>query len=111
MYPSQTGMRQPAYQHRSAERMPASLNIVLIGPDGHEQVAMVRDISAYGFMAECRDFIGIGTPLQCEFPNMGQHAAEVRWGLAGWIGCRFKAELKDGYVNDIARAVPQPVAA
>lgn len=47
------------------------------------------NISASGFMARTEAEIEPGTPLTIRLPVIGERAAEVRWALAGRIGCQF----------------------
>jgi hypothetical protein len=47
------------------------------------------NISASGFMARTEAEVAPGTVLNLRLPVIGERGAEVRWALAGRIGCQF----------------------
>lgn len=49
----------------------------------------IVNVSATGFMARTEAEIEPGTPLEIRLPIVGARRAEVRWALAGRIGCQF----------------------
>jgi hypothetical protein len=94
MYLNQDGNSGAAeYQFRGAERVAILLDGVLTkaGADGID--VRLRDVSNLGFMAECSGFVGIGSAVMLHIPGLDPLPAEVRWGLSGWIGCKFEQEL------------------
>ncbi|HEY0626380.1 MAG TPA: PilZ domain-containing protein [Allosphingosinicella sp.] len=81
------------YEFRSAERLTIPLDATLRTETGEEFAVRLRDISSLGFMMECEDIVPIGSRVELLLAPLEPLAAEVRWGLAGWIGCRFHNEL------------------
>jgi len=81
------------YRFRATERMPIHLEGRLKLPDGTETALVLRDISGFGFMAECDIFVGICSTVELTLPGLKPLRAEVRWALADWIGCKFDEEL------------------
>ena len=51
------------------------------------------NISASGFMARTEAEIAPGTTLTLRLPVIGERAAEVRWALAGRVGCQFARSI------------------
>ena len=51
------------------------------------------NISASGFMARTEAEIAPGTALRLRLPVVGERAAEVRWALAGRVGCQFAQSI------------------
>ena len=49
----------------------------------------IVNVSAGGFMARTEADVEPGTPLSLRLPVIGERTAEVRWALAGRIGCQF----------------------
>jgi hypothetical protein len=49
----------------------------------------IVNVSATGFMARTEAEIDPGTAIEIRLPVVGTRAAEVRWVLAGRIGCQF----------------------
>lgn len=82
------------YEFRSAERLTIPLPAMLRLADGPELEICLRDISSLGFMMECPELVPIGARVELILPAFGPLAAEVRWGLAGWIGCKLEEELR-----------------
>jgi hypothetical protein len=101
MYHSDFRHEQIEYQFRGAERMPVMLDALLVGADGTERTMRLRDVSSLGFMAECPEFVAIGSQFTLHLPGLAPRRAEVRWGLAGWIGCRFEEELNWTGLGDL----------
>lgn len=67
----------------------------------------VVNVSATGFMARTEAELEPGTRLQVRLPVVGERPAEVRWALAGRIGCQFDrpVDLADylGLLGALAR--------
>lgn len=80
------------YEFRGAERLAVPLEARL-RLEGDERQVRLRDISSLGFMMECADVIPIGTSVDLLVAPLPPLRAEVRWGLAGWMGCKFEEEL------------------
>ncbi|NNM75324.1 PilZ domain-containing protein [Sphingomonas sp. ID1715] len=58
-------------------------------PGGQTVPLQLVNISAGGFMARTEAEIEPETPLRIRLPLLGEREAEVRWALAGRIGCQF----------------------
>jgi hypothetical protein len=83
---------QVDYESRASERLPINLRATLRVGEGRDLSVRVRDVSVTGFMAESDEYVEIGSTVMtgAGLPALG---AEVRWALAGWIGCRFEKAL------------------
>ncbi|HEV2567550.1 PilZ domain-containing protein [Sphingomonas sp.] len=51
------------------------------------------NISASGFMARTEAAVEPGAKLKIRLPVVGECDAEVRWALAGRIGCQFARSI------------------
>jgi hypothetical protein len=62
--------------------------------------ARLMDISPYGFQcrATCRTLTH-GDKVWLLLPIVGEHKAEVMWGLKGLFGCKFIEPLGDVYAE------------
>jgi hypothetical protein len=49
----------------------------------------VRNVSTCGFMAECREPVGIGSYVSLDVPGVGPVHAQVRWQIGGTMGGMF----------------------
>ena len=49
----------------------------------------VRNVSTCGFMAACREPVGIGSYVSLEVPGVGPVQAQVRWQIGGTMGGMF----------------------
>lgn len=49
----------------------------------------IVNVSATGFMARTETELAPGASLSVRLPVLGELQAEVRWALAGRIGCQF----------------------
>lgn len=56
---------------------------------GNSIPVQLVNISASGFMARTEAEIAPGTALTLRLPVIGERGAEVRWALAGRVGCQF----------------------
>jgi len=77
------------YQRRRTERhkldgKPADLAL----PSG-TVVAIVREISVSGFMAECAEPVAIGSIVSLEIPGIGRVDAQIRWQMGFRMGGMF----------------------
>lgn len=62
--------------------------------DGGGMVALqIVNISATGFMARTETELAPGAALTVRLPVTGERKAEVRWALAGRIGCQFARSI------------------
>lgn len=82
------------YEFRSAERLTVPIDSKLRLADGRELEIRIRDISSMGFMMECPEVVPIGSRVELLLPVIGTLQAEVRWELAGWVGCKLADELR-----------------
>lgn len=57
--------------------------------NGQTLLLQVVNVSATGFMARTEVEPEPGTTLTLRLPVIGERQAEVRWALAGRIGCQF----------------------
>ena len=49
----------------------------------------VKNVSTCGFMAECREPVGIGSYVSLDVPGVGPVHAQVRWQIGGTMGGMF----------------------
>lgn len=63
---------------------------------GQTIVVHLVNISAAGFMVRTENELQPGTPLLLRLPVVGDRPAEVRWSLAGRIGCQFMRPIELG---------------
>lgn len=56
---------------------------------GETLSVQIVNVSATGFMARTEAEIEPGTAIEVRLPVIGTRPAEVRWALAGRIGCQF----------------------
>lgn len=79
---------------RSAPRAAVAVQTVLRALGTHGHPAIVRDLSASGFMAETdQDFIP-GETARLQLPDVGFVSARVIWSNAGKVGGAFDQPLK-----------------
>lgn len=50
---------------------------------------IVRDLSTTGFMAECAQWVEIGSTVSLEVPGIGAVDAQVRWQIGNRMGGMF----------------------
>ena len=50
---------------------------------------MVRDVSSRGFMAECDEWVEIGSTVSLDVPGVGAVHAQVRWQIGNRMGGMF----------------------
>ncbi|MES2754403.1 MAG: PilZ domain-containing protein [Pseudomonadota bacterium] len=62
------------------------------GPGGAALTLLIVNISPRGLMARCDTAIAVGTQLSLTLGH-APVVAEVRWALAGRIGCEFVAPI------------------
>ena len=79
---------------RRAPRTAVAVQTVLRALGTHGHPAVVRDLSASGFMAETdQDFIP-GETARLQLPDIGFVSARVIWSNAGKVGGAFDQPLK-----------------
>jgi hypothetical protein len=79
---------------RRAPRTTVAVQTVLRALGTHGHPAIVRDISASGFMAETeQDFIP-GETARLQLPDVGFVSARVIWSKAGKVGGAFDQPIK-----------------
>ncbi|MEA1015176.1 hypothetical protein SH591_06910 [Sphingomonas sp. LY54] len=94
------------YKPRPA-RPAVSIETSLLLADGTMAAATLRNLSTQGFMAECQDFVAIGSAVELVLPGLGTREAVVRWALAGRIGGAFTAAVDFGPARaDAEQAIP-----
>lgn len=69
-------------------REPVEEEAALVLEDGAATAVLVRNVSAAGFGAECRQFVRIGSDVCLERGGRARRA-KVRWALRGRFGARF----------------------
>jgi hypothetical protein len=55
----------------------------------YEIAVTVRDVSTSGFMAECAEWVAIGSHVSLEIPGIGEVRAQVRWQVGARMGGMF----------------------
>jgi hypothetical protein len=63
------------------------------------------NVSSGGFMARTEADIEPGTTLTLRLPVVGERAVEVRWALAGRIGCQFARPIDVAQYLDLLGAL------
>lgn len=61
--------------------------------DGTTVPVTIVNLSPNGLMARCDEMPGAGERLTVTLPIVGLVRAEVRWALAGRIGCQLDAAI------------------
>jgi hypothetical protein len=69
-------------------REPVEEEAALVLEDGATTPVLVRNVSADGFGAECRQFVRIGSQVSLERGGRARRA-KVRWALRGRFGALF----------------------
>ena len=69
-------------------REPVDEEAALVLEDGATTPVLVRNLSAAGFGAECRQFVRIGSHVSLERGGRARRA-KVRWALRGRFGALF----------------------
>jgi len=96
--PDRRGAPRQEVYHRTRGTLAAGGSVAL----------QVVNVSATGFMARTEAELEPGARLQVRLPIVGERHAEVRWALAGRIGCQFDRpiDLADylGLLGALARA-------
>jgi hypothetical protein len=50
---------------------------------------LIRDLSTRGFMAECDEWVEIGSKVSLDVPGIGSVEAQVRWQIGNRMGGMF----------------------
>ena len=82
-----------AFVVRASERLPIRLDAGLSLAQRRRSPVRLRDISQLGFMAECADFVAIGSSVWLDCGAADRFEADIRWALVGWFGGRFATPL------------------
>ena len=77
------------FNARNAERVPVDSTAHLKSQTVYNVEVRIRDVSTFGFMAECSDPIVIGSFVSLEVPGIGPVHAQVRWQLGTKMGGMF----------------------
>lgn len=77
----------PNLPARNAERRPVDSTTTL--EHLYSVEVRIRDVSTFGFMAECNTPIVIGSFVALEVPGIGPVHAQVRWQLGTKMGGMF----------------------
>jgi hypothetical protein len=76
-----------SFHERRAERLEIEEKAALTHV--YEIEVKVRDLSASGFMAECAEWVEIGSHVSLEVPGIGEVRAQVRWQVGTRMGGMF----------------------
>ncbi|HEX8216324.1 MAG TPA: PilZ domain-containing protein [Allosphingosinicella sp.] len=76
-----------SFQERRTERLPLDESSSLRHRFAVE--VKVRDLSACGFMAECDEWVEIGSTVSLDVPGIGPVQAQVRWQIGNRMGGMF----------------------
>ena len=76
-----------SFQERRTERLPLDQNAELRHRFAVE--VKVRDLSTRGFMAECEEWVEIGSTVSLDIPGIGAVHAQVRWQIGNKMGGMF----------------------
>lgn len=96
-----------SFHERRTERLPV---------DGSTQLrhryaieVIVRDVSTRGFMAECGEWVEIGSQVWLDVPGLGPVSAQVRWQIGSRMGGMFIDPISLEQCEWVAiRAEPAP---
>ena len=103
------GMRNAYLDQRQAPRVEV-YHRVRARVLGYGPVALqIVDISAGGYMARTEAELAPGASLSIRLPIVGDQNAEIRWALAGRIGCQFTRPLdSQSYQRLVAALSKEP---
>ena len=76
-----------SFQERRTERLPLDESAELRHRFAVE--VKVRDLSTRGFMAECDEWVEIGSTVSLDIPGIGAVQAQVRWQIGSRMGGMF----------------------
>jgi hypothetical protein len=76
-----------SFHERRAERLAIDESAAL--RHVYEIEVKVRDVSTSGFMAECAEWVAIGSHVSLEVPGIGEVRAQVRWQIGSRMGGMF----------------------
>jgi len=82
-----------ARDERRSERFDVRLAGTIVAADGTRHSAVVRNLSFYGFMAECALDVVRGDDVVVEMNGRPAVAAKIAWGRDGYMGGAFEAPL------------------
>lgn len=99
------------FRERRAERRSARSDAVLRHQNWYNVEVKIRDVSHFGFMAECADPVQIGSHVSLDVPGIGPVDAQVRWQIGGRMGGMFKDPISlDQFEWAAIKAPPQEAA-
>jgi hypothetical protein len=78
---------------RRSERFDVRLPGIVVDAQGVRHPAVVRNLSFYGFMAECDLLVNRGQLITVEMENRPVIDATIAWGRDGHLGGSFAAPL------------------
>lgn len=89
--PSVSGARDddPPLRPRRTGRFAVDQASNLRSQGWHQVEVNVRNVSAFGFMAECPAPVAIGSYVSLDVPGIGPVQAQVRWQLGAAMGGLF----------------------
>jgi hypothetical protein len=76
-----------SFQERRTERLPLDESAEMRHRFAIE--VKVRDLSTRGFMAECEQWVEIGSTVALDIPGIGAVHAQVRWQIGNRMGGMF----------------------
>jgi hypothetical protein len=74
---------------RRSGRLPVDRNANMRAQNLYQIEVKVRDVSTFGFMAECAAPVQIGSYVSLDVPGVGPVHAQVRWQLGNAMGGMF----------------------
>ena len=76
-----------SFQERASERLAVEQSTQLRHRCAIE--VMGRDVTTRGFMADCADWVEIGSNVTLDVPGVGPVEAQVRWQIGSRMGGMF----------------------
>jgi hypothetical protein len=88
-WPSAESGDEADYRERRVRRHPLDEPASLTPERTCRIEVKVRDLSPFGFMAECDETVSIGSYVALDVPGMGPVHAQVRWQVGRRMGGMF----------------------
>jgi hypothetical protein len=77
------------FKPRRAERVVVDGHATIGQQNWYDIEVTIRDVSSFGFKAECAEPIRIGSEISLDVPGVGLIAAQVRWQIGTRMGGMF----------------------
>lgn len=74
---------------RAIERDAVDYSAKGTGPKGEWMTMLIVDMSPMGMMVRSNHDLSPGDRMRVNLPDVGAVVAEVRWSMAGRMGCQF----------------------